>query len=67
MVSVENSHTDDAADKVEVGEVVWIDSRIRIDLQSVYVFAGVKEEPVVRVEHLVAQQVEPFSGHASVI
>ena len=67
MVSVENGHADNAANKVEVGKMVRIDSGIRIYLQSVDVFARVEEEPVVRVEHLMTQQVEPFSGHPTVI
>ena len=67
MVSVENGHANNAANKVEVGKMVRIDSGIWIDLKSVDVFARVEEEPVVRVEHLMAQQVEPFSGHPTVI
>ena len=64
---MENGHADNAANKVEVGKMVRIDSGIRIYLQSVDVFSRVEEEPIVRVEHLVAQQVEPFSGHPTVI
>ena len=47
--------------------MVGVDSGVRIDLQGVYVIPGVLEEPIVRVEHLVTEQVEPLAGHAAVV
>lgn len=38
----------------------WIDSRVRVDLQCVNVIAGVLEQAVVGVEHLMRQQIEPL-------
>lgn len=67
MMSVEKCHTDDSADKMEVRQVVGIDARIRVDLQRVNVLTRVQEQAVVRVQHLVGQQVEPLPRHAPVI
>lgn len=53
-------HGDEAADEAEVREVVGVDGGSRVDLQTVVVFAGVLEETVHGVEHLVGQQEEPF-------
>lgn len=53
-------HGDEAADEAEVREVVGVDGGSRVDLQAVVVFAGVLEEAVHGVEHLMGQQEEPF-------
>ncbi len=44
-----------------------IDAAVRIDVQRVVVLARVAEEAVVRVEHLLRQQVEPLARHAAVV
>ena len=54
-MSVENGQSDDPADEVKVGKVVGINSGVWIDLERVDVLAGVEEQSVVRVEHLVTQ------------
>ena len=41
VVSVEHCHADDATHKVEVGEVVGVDARVRVDLKGVDVISGV--------------------------
>ena len=38
-----------------------VDSRVWIDLESVDIVSRVLEQAIVRVEHLMGQQVEPFS------
>ena len=53
VVTVKNGHADDPANKVEVGKMIRIDARVRVDLQGVDVFARVEEESVIRVEHFV--------------
>lgn len=55
VMSVENGQSDDPADEVKVGKVVGINSGVWIDLERVDVLAGVEEQSVVRVEHLVTQ------------
>lgn len=53
-------HGDEAADEAEVREVVWVDGGGWVDLQTVVVLAGVLEEAVHGVEHLVGQKKKPF-------
>lgn len=50
-------HCDNTADKVEVLEVLGVDTRARVDLKSVVV-AGVLEQTIHRVENLMRQQEE---------
>ena len=47
--------------------MLGIDGGIRVDLQRVYVVARVLKEAVVRVQHLVGEQVEPFPSDAAVV
>ena len=37
VVPVEQGNTHDATNKVEIGEMVWINGGVRIDLQNNYV------------------------------
>ena len=53
-------HCDEAADEAEVGEVVWVDGRGRVDLQTVVALAGILEQTVHGIEHFVGQQEEPL-------
>lgn len=55
-------HGDEAADEAEVGQVVGVDGRGRVDLQTVVALAGVLEQAVHGVEDLVGQQEEPFAA-----
>jgi len=50
---MEDGETNDAADELEVTEMVWVDSRCRIDLQGIIVVRRVLEQSVTRVEDLV--------------
>lgn len=56
----EAHHGDEASDEAEVCEVVGIDGRGRVDLQTVVVLAGVFKQTVHGVQHLVGQQEEPL-------
>lgn len=56
----EAHHGDEASDEAEVREVVGVDGGGRVDLQTVVVFAGVFEQTVHGVQHLVGQQEEPL-------
>ncbi|RUS90107.1 hypothetical protein EGW08_002149, partial [Elysia chlorotica] len=63
VVAVEDGHADHAPHKVEVRQLTYrVNSRVRVDLQSVDIISRVLKQAVVRVEHLVGQQVEPFSA-----
>lgn len=55
MVAMEDSSANNPSHKVEVRQVVWIDTTVRIDLQGVNIVPGVLEQTVVWVEHLVAE------------
>lgn len=57
-------HGDEASDKLEVVQVVGVDVRRRIDLQTVVVLVGVLEQAVHGVEHFVRQQQEPLPASA---
>lgn len=56
----EAHHGDEAPDEAEVREVVGVDGGGRVDLQTVVVLAGVFEQTVHGVQHLVGQQEEPL-------
>ena len=51
--SVENGHSDDATNKLEVREVLGIDVRRRVDLEGVAVHGRIGEQTVRRIEHIV--------------
>ena len=44
-----------------------VDSRVWVDLQCVHVISGVLEEAVVRIEHLVREEIDPLSSDAAII
>lgn len=54
-------HGDESADKAEVGEVVRVDGRGRVDLQAVIVLPSILKQTVHRVEHLMGQEEKPLS------
>lgn len=60
--ATQTCHGDEAADEAEVGQVVGVDGRGRVDLQTVVALAGVLEQAVHGVEDLVGQQEEPFAA-----
>lgn len=55
-------HGDKAANEAEVGEVVWVDGRGRVDLQAVVVLTSVLKKAVHGVEHFMGQEEEPLPG-----
>lgn len=55
-------HCNETAYEAEVGEVVWVDGRGRVDLQAVVALAGVLKQTVHGVQDFVGQQEEPFSA-----
>ena len=57
----ESYHGNESSDEAEVGEVVGVDGGGRVDLQTIVVLAGVLEQAVHGVEHLVGEQEEPLS------
>lgn len=40
-----------------------VDGGVRVDLQCVDVVCGVLEEPIVRIQHFMAQQIQPLPGN----
>jgi hypothetical protein len=67
LVIVKNGYPQNPPDEMKIGQMLRIDGRIRIDLQRVVVVPAVLEQPVLRVEHLPRQQMQPLPRHPSVI
>ena len=53
--------------KAEWNVIHRIDAAVGVDMKRVVVFAGVAEESVIRVEHLLREEVEPLAGHSAVV
>ena len=67
-LAVVDGHAGYAPDELEVGDVLLVaHARVWVDLQRIVVRGRVLEEAVVRVEHVLREQVEPFSGQAAVV
>lgn len=56
-----------AANEMEIVQMLWIDSRVGVDLQRVDILSGILKEAIVRIEHFVRQQIEPFTSDSAVI
>jgi hypothetical protein len=59
--TVENRETDYSADELEVVQMLGVDARVGINLQSVVVVGGVFEETVEGIEHFVGKEEEEFT------
>ena len=67
VVSMEQGDSHDPPHEVEVGEMVRVDPRVGVDLESVDVLPAVLEQTVVWVQHLMREEVEPLSRHSAVV
>ena len=65
--TVKDCDANDAANEMEIGQVVRIDRRVRVDLERVNILAGVLEQAVVWIQHFVRQQIKPFTSDSTVI
>ena len=65
--AVEDRKTNHTADELEVVEMLWVDARVRVDLEGVVVMGGVLEQAVEWVEHLVREEEEKLSGQSTII
>lgn len=65
--AVENGQTYNTPDELEVVQMFRVDTRVRVDLESVVVVRRVLKQTVEGVEHLMRQQEEEFSGQTTVI
>lgn len=59
--AVEDTETQASSNELEVVQMLRVNTRSRVDLQSVVVVCGVLEETVEGIEHLVGQKEEEFS------
>lgn len=59
---MENGQTNNTADKLEVVEMLGVNTRVRINLQGVVIVGGVFEETVEGVEHFVGEEEEEFTA-----
>ena len=55
-------HSNEPSNETEVQQMVRIDAGCRIDLQAVVTVAGVLEQAVHRIEHIMGQVEEPLPG-----
>ena len=53
--AMEDGHSDDASDKLEVGEMLGVDVRRGVYLEGVAVHGGIGEETVGWIEHVVRE------------
>ena len=60
-------HGDNSPHKLEEGQMLWVDAGCRVDLQGVTVLAGVLEQTVHGVQHLVGQVEEPLPCRPTVV
>lgn len=65
--AVENRQAHNATDEFEVVEMLWVDTRVRIDLEGIVVVRRVLEQAVERIEHLVREEEEELSGQSTII
>lgn len=65
--TVEDCQADNSANELEVIEVLWVDTRVGINLQGIIIVGGVFEETVEGVEHFVGQEEEKFTGKSLVL
>lgn len=54
-------HCNEAAYEAEVREVVWVDSRCWVDLQTVVTLSGILKQTVHGIQNFMGQQEEPLS------
>ena len=57
---MENGQSHYSANKLEVIKMLWIDPRMRIDLQCVIVVRRIFKQTIERIEHLVGEKEEKF-------
>ena len=61
------SHGDEAANEPEIVQMIGVDVRGRIDLQTVVILGRVLKQTVHGIEDLVREQEEPLACHATVV
>ena len=64
--AVENRQTNNTADKLEIVEMLGVNSRVGINLQGVIIVGGVFEETVEGIEHFVGEEEEKFTVSVSI-
>lgn len=57
---MENGQTHYPANKLKVIKMLWIDSRMRVDLQCVIVVRRIFKQTVKRIKHLMGEKEEKF-------
>lgn len=53
-------HSNKSSNELEIFEVVWVDGRSRVDLQTVVVFTRIFKETVHGVQNFMRQEEKPF-------
>ena len=54
-------HGNESTDKLEIMQVIWVDKRGWIDLETIVVLVGIFKQTVHRIQHLMRQKEKPFS------
>lgn len=58
---MEDGKSDNSANKLEVVEMFWVDTGMRVYLQGIIIMRRVLEQAVKRVEHFVREKEEEFA------
>jgi len=60
--TVEDSQTYNAANELEVVQMLWVHAGVRVDLQGIIIMGGVFEKTVERVKHFMGKKEEEFTA-----
>ena len=64
---MKDSKANDTTNEFEVIEVLGVNARMRVNLQSIIVVRRILEETVERIKHLMGEKEEKFSDSLSVL
>ena len=64
---MKDGKSQDATNKFEIVQVLWVDTRVWINLKGVVVVCAVFKQTVERIEHLVRQQEKEFTRDTAIV
>jgi hypothetical protein len=59
---VENGQTNDPTNEFEVVQMLWVDTRVRVDLEGIVIVGGVFKQAVEGIEHFVRKEEKELAG-----
>ena len=60
--AVENGQTDNPPDELEIVEMLWVNTGVRVDLEGVVIMSRILEQAVKGVKHLMGEKEKELSG-----